>query len=235
MTLVIAVCEDNEVQRNLLVDWIKLYFKDKDLSLKIYEFESGEKLLDNYPIELNILFLDIKMDQLNGMDTAKEIRKFDKKLEIIFATSLSEYMQEGYEVSAYRYLIKPLKIEDINRHLSECISKYLDIHYLILNTKNNLIRVNILNILYIEKEGHKIIIHEINNFFKLKMSMKKIEEVLKEKNFFRCHNSFLINLDKVERLDKNNLYINSIQIPVSKYRVKNLKIRLTECLGYMIC
>lgn len=237
MSLHIGVCEDDLIHISILTNHIEKVVKSKEMHFEIYEFKSGEDLLKNYPNHLDILFLDIQMEVLTGMDTARKLREFDKSVEILFTTSVSEYVYEGYEVRAYRYLLKPLKYEVIEKHLNECISNILDKakNYLIINNKNNLTKIMLEDVLYMETEGREIIIHKENESYRFKMSMRKLEKLLQGKKFFRCHNSFIVNLDKIESIDKNIVYINKVQIPVSKHRIQSLKKELTNLLGAIIC
>ncbi|HSQ87259.1 LytTR family DNA-binding domain-containing protein [Romboutsia sp.] len=237
MILHIGICEDNLIHRTILINHIEEVLKLEKVSFKLYEFKSGEELLEKYTRSLDILFLDIHMEKLTGMDTARKIREFDKRVEILFTTSISDYVHEGYEVRAYRYLIKPIIYEVVQKHLKECIFNIIEkeTNFLIINGKSNLIKINLDSVLYIETKERDLIIHEIDKSYKVKMSMRKIEKLLEGKHFFRCHNSFLVNLKMIESLDKNIVYINKASIPVSKYRVKGLKKELTSLLGAIVC
>ena len=120
----IVICEDEISQREKMKEYIQKIFDDNKEKVEITEFESAEDLLsDNIVLkEVDIFILDIKMNGLSGMDLAKMIRKEDDRSEIIFVTSLVEYIQEGYTVRAYRYLLKPIEYEELRKHLLNCIS-----------------------------------------------------------------------------------------------------------------
>lgn len=98
----IVICEDDLPQRLLLYNYLDKILNDICLDYDILEFSSAEELLTNYPRKLDILFLDIQMGDLSGMDVARKIRNFDSRVEIIFTTAIAEYIYEGYEVRAYR-------------------------------------------------------------------------------------------------------------------------------------
>ncbi len=237
MVLHIGICEDNLLHRTILINYIEEFLKLEELSFKVYEFKSGEELLERYPSNLDILLLDIHMDKLTGMDAAKKIREFDKRVEILFTTSISDYVHEGYEVRAYRYLIKPLTYEVVQKHLKECISNIIEkeANFLVINNKKNLMKINLDSVLYIETDKKNLIIHKTDKSYMIKMSMRNIEKLLNRKNFFRCHSSFLVNLKMVESLDKNIVYIKEAPIPVSKHRAQQLKKELTSLLGAIVC
>ena len=90
------------------------------------------------------------------------------------------------------------------------------------------------DILYIETSKRQLIIHTTNGYEIIKMSMRKLEKIL-NKDFFRCHNSFIVNLEKINKIDVSDIYINNATIPISKYRRKQLKARLIEVLGDKLC
>ena len=120
----IVICEDEILQREKLKEYIQKIFYEYKEEIEIIEFESAEDLLSSGVIlkEVDIFLLDIKMNGLSGMDLAKLIRKESDRSEIIFVTSLVEYVQDGYTVRAYRYLIKPIEYKELKKHLLNCIS-----------------------------------------------------------------------------------------------------------------
>lgn len=117
----IAVCEDEKETQLLIEDYLENILKDISIEYEIQKYISGEELLESNLKDIDILLLDIKMEKLNGMDTARKIREVDNEMEIIFVTSLIDYVQEGYEVRAYRYLLKPIELEELKKHVLTCI------------------------------------------------------------------------------------------------------------------
>ena len=233
----IGICEDELHYRVNIKDMLGDILSTYSINCKIYEFSSGEELLSNYPKDLDILIMDIQMKIINGMDTARKIREFDQNLEIIFMTSFSEFMQEGYEVKAYRYILKPISERKISRNILPCINEIMKKknNYLTINVKNYVDRIKIDSIVYIETDRPNILIYTNDNKYTTKMSISKIDKILREHGFFRCHNSYIVNLKLVESMNSNTLKIGEKYIPISKYRVKELKLALTNILGDILC
>lgn len=233
----IGICEDELHYRVNIKDMLGDILSTYSINYKIYEFSSGEELLSNYPKDLDILIMDIQMKIINGMDTARKIREFDQNLEIIFMTSFSEFMQEGYEVKAYRYILKPISERKISRNILPCINEIMKKknNYLTINVKNYVDRIKIDSIVYIETDRPNILIYTNDNKYTTKMSISKIDKILREYGFFRCHNSYIVNLKLVESMNSNTLKIGEKYIPISKYRVKELKLALTNILGDILC
>lgn len=118
----IAVCEDNEIERTLLLEMIRALAREKELKIELEGFSSGEELIAKFMQQrYDILFLDILMKQLDGIETGKAIRRMDAKTEIIYCTSSSDFAIEAYEVHARGYLLKPYKPDKIG----EIIEKYV--------------------------------------------------------------------------------------------------------------
>ena len=233
----IGICDDELHYRVNIKDMLGDILSTYSINYKIYEFSSGEELLSNYPKDLDILIMDIQMKIINGMDTARKIREFDQNLEIIFMTSYSEFMQEGYEVKAYRYILKPISERKISRNILPCINEIMKKknNYLTINVKNYVDRIKIDSIVYIETDRPNILIYTNDNKYTTKMSISKIDKILREHGFFRCHNSYIVNLKLVESMNSNTLKIGEKYIPISKYRVKELKLALTNILGDILC
>ncbi|WP_286149771.1 LytR/AlgR family response regulator transcription factor [Romboutsia ilealis] len=233
----IGICDDELHYRVNIKDMLGDILSTYSINYKIYEFSSGEELLSNYPKDLDILIMDIQMKIINGMDTARKIREFDQNLEIIFMTSFSEFMQEGYEVKAYRYILKPISERKISRNILPCINEIMKKknNYLTINVKNYVDRIKIDSIVYIETDRPNILIYTNDNKYTTKMSISKIDKILREHGFFRCHNSYIVNLKLVESMNSNTLKIGEKYIPISKYRVKELKLALTNILGDILC
>lgn len=233
----IVICEDDNLQRNEINSFISEIFSEISNNIKIFEFSPAEEVIESKLEGIDIYFLDIQMDNLNGMDLAKEIRKQNDTSKIIFITSLLEHVQDGYMVKAYRYLIKPIKYEDLKEHILSCISDIIKERENFIIIKENGIRykVNTKEITYIEIIKKDITIHTIYKKYNIKNRIKNLEKELNMYNFFRCHKSYLINMEYIDFIGKDNLMIKGTEIPVSKYRMSGLKTKLTNLLGVIIC
>ena len=236
MKIKIAICDDEYIHRKVLLKHVRMLFL-RD-SYEVLEFNSGEELLGRYPKGLDILLLDIQMMGINGIETAKKIRLFDTNVTIIFTTAIADFMQEGYEVRAFRYLLKPIKYNDFLKHIGQCKNeilknkeKYISIKE-IDDGKTIIIPIN--SILYIEVECRIALIYTDTEIYKTRESIKNLELQLTEYSFFRCHRAYLINLFKVNAIDKNSVFIKGNEILVSRYKIKDLKSKITDILGSLI-
>ncbi|PBH11142.1 DNA-binding response regulator [Clostridioides difficile] len=233
----IVICEDDITQIAFLRECILKSLEGISSQIELFEFNSGEELLETNLEGIDIFFLDIKMLQLTGMDVAKIIRETNDTSEIIFITSIVDYIQEGYKVRAYRYLLKPIDIGDLNESILSCISDIIKKreNFMLIENKGIINKILINSIMYIEVRKKVLTIHTKNDTYYTKNSMDKIELELEKYNFFRCYKSYLINLEYIQFICKNTVVINDEDVPVSKYRMADLKKKLTYVLGDVLC
>lgn len=234
----IVICEDQINQQELLKKYLDDILIEYLNSYEILTYQSGEELLNNYPENVDIFLLDIQMDNINGMDLARKIRLIDKNnVEIIFTTSLIEYIQEGYEVRAYRYLLKPIKYEDLKKHMINCIKELESKEkYLIINEKNHSKKIKLSEITYVEIQKKDVTIHTINKDYETKNTMDKIEKEIDNINFCRCHKSFLLNLEYVDSIKQYSATLeNGQEVPISRHRFKETKEKFFKLMGDKLC
>lgn len=222
----LAICDDEIVFRKQLIESIDKYYKNYS-NLDIYEFSSGEELLESYDsgAVYDIVFLDIEMKDINGLDTAKIIRKYRRNEIIVFLTSHTKYAIDGYEVNALRFLEKPINQEKLISTLD-----YIDINFstkksLLLHTIDGDSIIYLDDIIYLESIRNYVHIYtrvksDLDGRVKehkVRKNLKDFLEDLQESCFYRCHRSYIINLDYVCSYDSRqvsfriNIY-NSSQI-----------------------
>lgn len=235
MGLNIVICEDELIHRDILKGYIIDILESKNIEYNIFEFKSGEELFKNYPDKVDILFLDIQMDNLNGMDTARHIREFDIQCDIVFTTSIDSYMQEGYEVRACRYLLKPINYDDLLSFINSTIKK--NPNYIIVNQVGceGSVKVDIDEILYIETINRCAHIHTYDNTYVTRVKLENLEKELSSHNFYRSHRCYLVNLKKSSITKNDVVIVEGIEIPISRRKLKDFKKKLTNVLGEVLC
>ena len=185
-------------------------------------------------LKIDLIFLDIQMHDLNGIELARVLDKGAGKPRIIFTTAYNQFALEGYKVDALDYLLKPFNYEEFLRaaqkglHYAELLNRpaklipvvneteHADDHYLFLKVEYQLVRIALDDILYIESLKDYVKVHP-GNTGKAILSLttlKALEEKLPPKRFMRVHRSFIISLDKITSMTKNAVQVGKTQITI---------------------
>ena len=191
---------------------------------KIQEYASSEQFLFEQAYDrTQILFLDIEMEKMDGIALAREIRKHNRQMQIIFVTGYMEYIQEGYDVEALHYLLKPVSQEKIDSVLDravECL-KTADA-VLLVESGGEVLRLPLKEIRFIESNRNYNIIHADNDY-EVRGTLSELEAKLDEA-FVRVGRSYLVNLNYVRRIGKTELILNTgekLPVPRGSYKKLN--------------
>lgn len=231
-----AIAEDMDAERAQLSAFLKRYLEDHGLEGAILPFSSGEALLEGCPAEPDGIFLDIEMDGMNGMECARRIREFDREVTLIFVTNMVQFALEGYEVNAADFMVKPITYDSFALRMDRLMAR-LDRRrerFLTVRQGVQTLRINTGEIAYIESLNKKTILHKVSGkTVTCAEALYTLEKTL-EKGFFRCHNAFLVNLDRIEALGTGEITIRGERIPISKYRKKEFLAVLANHRGRML-
>lgn len=218
----IAICDDEIYQIDLLKKLIAVWAKNNNIKIKINTYNSAEDF-KSVKIECDVLLLDIQMPGQNGFELAKELRYNNELLIIIFITGVPDYIQEGYEVSALHYLLKP-----VDEHK---LYNTLDKAYKTLNTTKKSIvitqlgehyRILLDDIIFIESFGHNLNIITINKSYEIRKNISEIETEL-DNRFFRCHRSYIVMMKYVKNISANEILLDNGQhVPLSRKLYKDM-------------
>ncbi len=204
----IGVIEDQKEDRDRLLSFIKN--NDKNQEFLINEFENPLLLIDNYTLDYDILFFDIKMPMIDGMEAAKKIREKDTDVIIVFITSLAQFALAGYDVQAFDFLVKPIEQNEFNLKFHRILKKVTAIgrrdsqgsKSILVSTGKEKRKILIDDISFIESQGHHVYIHLLSETEPTRCydSLSKFEKNLPNNMFVRCNNCYLVNLRKVKQI-----------------------------------
>lgn len=236
----IAICDDESYFRQDLQELVSAYMVGKGYAFQIDTFSSGKDFL-SLGIEMLkyiIVFLDINMDEIDGVTTAKKLRKVSKDTFIIFVTVNVEYAFEGYELDVTRYLLKE------NRNLKDSIAECLDaimrkMNYTVIKKNfkfgDTTKQISLDRLLYIESKLHKLEFHvmeENMTIYSMYETLNAIEDELIGLGFIRIHQSFLVNLKYISNVIRYKVVLtNGDELVIPKARYKGVKDAFIEYQG----
>jgi len=228
----IAIVEDNIESLNLLKSYIEKYANDFKIEAKIDAFYDGLDIVTNYKGNYDIIFLDIEMKKMDGMNAASKIRKLDEEVIIIFITNMHNYAIKGYLVNALSFLLKPLSYFSFKEEFKKALKK-IDRrqNYIFINEKGLIRKINLKEIIYIESLNHDLIINCKKDQYFIRETMKKMEERLKDEYFFRINNRFLINFEHIDFVENNDITIGSEHFSISRRRKKDFYLQMANYMG----
>ena len=233
----IVICEDSEIDREILKSALQLYFNEINEELEIIEYTSASTMVadveEGYAEQgADLLFLDIYMEGLNGMQAAHKLRNLHRRIPIIFLTASPDFAVESYEVRAAGYLLKPFDESKLRELLSHVLKT--DRKRRIAVKVGRQFRYPYTDeITYIESRGHVVKVHlkdgtEISAVEKL----NDIEKRVNEKRFLRCNQSYLVNMDFISDVQESSFVMqDGTLIPV---RVRGKKDVLDVYNDYFV-
>lgn len=230
----VYICDDSESDRIRLKYYLKQYFIKNCLRLMIKEFSDGESMLAMIEQEKpDLVFLDILMERMNGIQVAEQIRQVSQNLKIVFTTSSPEYAIDAFRVHADGYLCKPFTMLEFESALSRFENTYI-LHRKTISLMVERYKREIFldEIIYMETSGHSTIIHTIKGDFRTNRSLSRVKEDLEqEKGFLSCGKSYVVHLEYVKKVSRKEIVLKGgehIFMPI------RLQKELTEVVqGYL--
>ena len=214
----IAYCEDEKIQKEILEELLCRWGK-----VDLVWDESAEQMLfecdGRYPFDL--IILDIQMRNQNGMELARQIRRADPQVPLLFLTATKEYVFEGYEVNALRYLIKPIQPSQLFAILGEIQA----------STKRSILlngnRIDLNALVYVEAEAHYCHLVFEDHRQKEKIGIRELKTMLDD-SFVMIHRSYLVNIAKVDQIRREELSAGSFTLPVARSQLKTVSEAFIE-------
>ncbi|MBE5942809.1 MAG: response regulator transcription factor [Lachnospiraceae bacterium] len=219
----VAICDDENMQLSMTKTSLETAYKSLDLVVDTYN--SGVGLLnavDN--VYYDLIILDIEMPGLNGIDTAKKLRKIEDKTAIVFLTSHVEYALEGYEVNALRYLTKPANTEKLSEIITYLLEQKKKDKRILLRNSEDVELICVADIYYMEAQNQMMRVVTDKGEYWNRYNLGDYEAELSAYGFFRIHRGYLINLGHVLRLSGREIVMDdNASLPVSRTKEAALK------------
>lgn len=220
----IGVCDDQEETRELIADKVRMVYPEESIIF----YKSGQEVLDALQLP-DILFLDIQMPGIDGMQTARELRRFNRKLIIIFVTVTEDYVFQSFDVGAFHYLVKPFDdgkftevLHNAARQYNEtaCTNTKKEQPSIVITTKGRHIPVNFEDIVYAEVFDRKILLHTMYEDIEYYGRMKELEKMAGDA-FYRPHRAYLVNFEYICKYNSSVIYLKRGQALMAKQKYKD--------------
>lgn len=223
-----AICEDEPYFAQELNDMAEAYSRERDLEMEIQTFSSGEELLDS-GTEPDIVLMDIRLPGKNGMETAERLRNAGHSSQVIFITSYREYVFHAFDLDAVHYLMKPVKREKLYLAMDKAVKRMGGGETHVIITKGSAaFQVRLRDILYCEVFDHQLFIHTRTESFQVSGTLDAFEKRL-DSRFFRCHRSYLVNMDAVrEKQEGQAVVAGGGKVLISRRKQQEFTARLLQ-------
>jgi len=195
----IAIVEDTVSDIEILVELIKACAQPSIVTA----YESGEDFIAAFEKGLyDLIFMDVFMYELSGVQTAEQVRDVDTQVVIVFTTTSEDFTRESYRLNAYKYLLKPLVAGDVQDALDLAALKRDKAQgaTLAIVYENIPVVIPLADIIYIESSNRRSLIHTADETFATSMTIDALEKLTPSPRFLRSHRSYLVNLDHVDEM-----------------------------------
>lgn len=223
----IAICDDRQEDREYVRQLTARWAQQRGNQVEMTEFCSAEQFLFSCPQpDFDLLLLDIEMGEMDGVSLAKQVRRTNELMQIVFITGYSDYITEGYEVAALHYLMKPVKEEKLFAVLDRAVERlHKNTKVLTLETAEEMVRVPLYQVSALEVQRNYVTVH-VRQDYTVKKSLSELMEQLDER-FFRVGRSAVVNLNDISRVTRSDIYLTdgrSIPLPRGAYDKLNRAI-----------
>ncbi len=236
--LKILILEDERPQLDKLTSFLARYQEENPSFEYVLEcYDRGLELLSAYQCDADLVFLDIRVPDMLGMDVARRVRRMDEAVMIVFVTSLTQYAVEGYSVRAFDYILKPVRYASFSAKLERALrmlSHRKQELMLELRTKTDVRKVPADSVIYVETAArHDLLFHTGGEVLRQWGALSQYEEQLRQAHFARPCSSFLVNLKYVRGVKKDVVILGGteIEIPLSRSKRKEFLTLLAQYKG----
>lgn len=232
--IVIGICDGEQSVRSLLASYVELFRAETGEEVRLLAYSTGEKLLKNYMLNLDLIFLEIPLLQVNGLKIAEHLKRQDTQVRIVFLTTMLSHVLEAYEVGASNYILKPLSYAKFCKEMARVQEEQKGkegISFLEHN-KNGIYKIYHKDVLYIETNGKNTLIHTERQDIPSNRQMKQYEQLFAGSSLVRCHAAFIVNLRYFQKMEGYQMVLaDGTQIPVSRSRRAQVLMQIQSLYG----
>lgn len=232
----VALADDDSQDRALLADYLARWGRELGQELQVRAYADGASLVADYRADQDVLLLDIEMPGLDGLAAAQAIRRVDPAVILLFITNAPQFAAGGYRVDALDYLVKPVSYFAFSQRMTKALQRMArreSVFLPVLLRDGTARKVDAAELLYIEVLDHDLIYHTVQGPLAARGRLRDVEAALDPQVFFRCHKSYLVNLDHVSGVQGYEVQVGSHVLPVGRPRRRALLDALNRFIQSM--
>ena len=192
----IAICDDEKNAQLEISSLINQYSQNKSTDVSVDIYDSGEKLLSSKP-DYDIIIMDYKMSEIDGIETSRQLRKINNDCTIIFISAYPSAAPDAFEVDTFRFITKPIDSEKLFKALDDYFTKIESNNLLVLKNNDGLWKIKMSDIIYAEAHRKHTVIRTAYKTFEVRMQLKEIEAQLPKSKFIRSHKSYVVGFNHI--------------------------------------
>ncbi len=229
----VAIVDDSSSDRGLLKESLAYVTEKKQVGFDVDEYEKGETFLFHFKNQYDIIFLDIEMDRIDGIEVARKIREYDQNVILIFVTNLARMAIYGYEVAALDFIVKPIEKEHFLLKMTRPLSRlsYVKKKSVSITDNKTLYSLPLDDLMYVQADDHYVIYHtlgrEYMEYISLNAAIKKIDD----NDFVQINRGCYVNLKYVSTIEKDCCHLKGVSVDLSRTHKKAFMDAFANYLG----
>ncbi|OZG60985.1 DNA-binding response regulator [Bifidobacterium lemurum] len=229
----VAIVDDDAADARWLRACAERWAKESGEDVVCTVFESALAFLNVRHSPFDIVFMDIEMPHLDGMEAARRMRELDSRTCLIFVTSMAQYAIKGYEVDAMDFVVKPVSYPQFRFKMDKAVAyaRKMRRREFVLQSKNGLIRLPESDIQYVEVFQHRLRYHTTRGVLEGWGTLSQTEQRLEAGRFARCHASYLVNLMHVNEVRGDVVVVSGDELPLTRRKKKEFMDALVRFIG----
>ena len=229
----VVIVEDETSAAELLKEYIDRYSAETGTVFSVETFPNPIPFLENYKGGYDIVFMDIEMAHMDGMQASYILREKDSVVTLIFVTNMARFAIKGYEVDALDFMVKPLKYHDFAFRLKKAVNRINanQEKFVSINVRGGCVKLPVSHIKYVEIMQHRIVFHSEEGDFETYGTLKMVEDMLKDAHFERCNSCYLVNLQFVNYVKEFTVDVAGEKLKISQPKKKDFMKALNDYIG----
>ena len=214
----IALVEDDSQEAEVLLKYLRRYGEDKGIKLDTTRYRSAEEFLKAYKHSyFSIVFMDIDLPGIGGLDCARSLRAQDDCVTLIFVTKMAQYAQKGYEVAALDFILKPVSYADFSLKLKKAVNvaRAKETRSVLVPVNSGFCRISTDKLVYVEVMGHKVKYQLVDEEIEARGTLSEAEKRLAGCGFLRCNSCYLVNSRYVNKVKGNEVDVGGHVLKIS--------------------